>query len=61
MGFKIREMETECKFSSALTVDALSQAIPSEAITQVIAHERVGESRVRRLTMVRHGGECRAR
>jgi hypothetical protein len=52
MGFKIREIETECKFSSALTVDALSRAIPPEAITQVIAQERVGESRVRRLTMV---------
>ena len=25
MGFTIREIETECKFSSALTVDALSQ------------------------------------
>lgn len=52
MGFKIREIETECKFSSALTVEALSRAIPPEAITQVIAQERVGESRVRRLTMV---------
>ena len=52
MGFKIREIETECKFSSALTVDALSQAIPHQAITQVIAQHGVGEERLRRLTMV---------
>jgi hypothetical protein len=52
MGFKIREIETECKFSSALTVEALSQAIPHEAITQVIAQQAVGERRVRRLSMV---------
>ncbi len=28
MGFKIREIETECTFSSALTIDALRHAIP---------------------------------
>jgi hypothetical protein len=52
MGFKIREIETECKFSSALTFEALSKAIPPEAITHVIAQEGVGEARVRRLSMV---------
>src|SRR5436853_2620429 len=52
MGFKIREIETECKFSSALTVEALSRAIPPDAIRQVIAQEGVGETRLRRLTMV---------
>jgi hypothetical protein len=50
MGFSIREIESECKFSSALTVDALSQVIPPTAITQVIAQERVGEIRKRGLT-----------
>jgi hypothetical protein len=50
MGFRIREIETECKFSSALTIDALGQAIPADAITQVIAQEGVGEVRQRRLT-----------
>ncbi len=50
MGFRIREIETECKFSSALTIDALGQAIPADAITQVIAQEGVGEVRERRLT-----------
>ena len=51
MRFRIREIDTECKFSSALTVDALSRVIPPEAITQVIAQEGVGEARERKLTM----------
>lgn len=50
MGFTIREIEAECTFSSALTVEALSQAIPPEAITHVIAQEGVAEVRHRRLT-----------
>jgi hypothetical protein len=50
MGFTIREIEAECKFSSVLTVEALSQAIPTDAITQVIAQEGVAEVRERRLT-----------
>jgi hypothetical protein len=51
MGFTIREIDAECKFSSSLTVDALSQVIPQEVITQVIQHHGVGEQRERRLTM----------
>lgn len=50
MRFTIREIEAECKFSSALTVEALNQAIPTETIRQVIAQEGVGEVRERRLT-----------
>lgn len=52
MRFTIREIEAECKFSSALSVDALSQAIPSDAIRQVIAQEGLSEVRERRLTAV---------
>jgi hypothetical protein len=52
MGFMICEIDTDCTFSSALTVDALSQALPPEAITRVIAHHGVGEARQRCLTMV---------
>jgi transposase IS4-like protein/DDE family transposase len=52
MGFMIREIDADCTFSSALTVDALSRAIPLEAITRVIAQEGVGHARQRRLTMV---------
>src|SRR6266516_3244788 len=51
MGFKIREIETECKVSSALTIDALSHAIPPEAITRILAREAAGEVRERKLTM----------
>ncbi len=52
MRFTIREIEAECKFSSALTVDALSHAIPEASIRQVIAQHGVGEVRERRLTAV---------
>jgi hypothetical protein len=51
MGFTIREIEAECKFSRTLTVEALSQAIPPDTITRVIEQEGVGEGRVRKLTM----------
>ncbi len=51
MGFKIREIETECTFSSALTIDALRHAIPPEAITRILAQEAAGEVRERKLTM----------
>jgi len=46
----IREIDPACTFSSALTIDALSRAIPPAAITRVIAQEGVGEVRERRLT-----------
>src|SRR5262249_17045574 len=51
MGFKIREIDAECKFSSALTIDALSRAIPPEAITRALDAEAAHEDRERKLTM----------
>ena len=51
MGFRIREIEAECKFSSALSVQALSHAIPAEAITRVLQQEARLEERERKLTM----------
>jgi hypothetical protein len=51
MGFTIREIDTECKFSSALTVEALSRAIPPATITHVLAQEGVGQARERKLTL----------
>ena len=51
MGFKIREIDTKCKFSSALTVEALSRAIPPETITRVLAQQAALEERERKLTM----------
>jgi hypothetical protein len=52
MGFKIREIDAECKFSSALTVEALSHAIPHATITAVLHAEGACEQRERKLTMV---------
>ncbi len=52
MGFKIREVEAERKFSSALTVDALQRAIPHDAITSALQREGVVERRERKLTLV---------
>ena len=51
MGFRIREIESECKFSSALTVEALSHAIPQEAITRVLHQQAVLEDRERKLNL----------
>ena len=48
MGFRIREIDAECKFSSTLTVEALSRAIPHQAITQVLAQEAACEERERK-------------
>jgi hypothetical protein len=51
MGFKIREMNTEGKFSSALTVDALSRAIPQEAIRRAVQQATVGKARERKVSL----------
>lgn len=50
MGFTIREMDTEGKFSSALTVEALHRVIPPAVVAEVLAAERVPHQRERRLT-----------
>jgi hypothetical protein len=50
MGFKIREMNTECKFSQALTVEALSRAIPQDAIRRALKQTAAGPTRERKLT-----------
>jgi hypothetical protein len=51
MGFRIRQIEAECKFSSALSVQALSQAIPAEAIAHVLQQQACLEERERKLSM----------
>jgi hypothetical protein len=50
VGFTIREMDSECKFSSALTVDALHRVIPPAVIAEVLVAERVRHQRERRMT-----------
>jgi hypothetical protein len=51
MGFKIREMNIECKFSQALTVDALSRAIPHDAVRRALQQTTVGKARERKLSL----------
>jgi Insertion element 4 transposase N-terminal/Transposase DDE domain len=51
MGFRIREIDAECKFSQTLTVEALSRAIPPSTITRVLHQEAVGAERERKLNM----------
>ena len=52
MGFTIREIDAECKFSSALTVEALARAIPPNTVRRVLEREAATEERERKLTMV---------
>src|SRR6266498_2357427 len=52
MGFTIREIDAECKFSQALTFDVLERAIPPQAIDQALARHRIATNRQRRLTLV---------
>ena len=52
MGFRIREIEAERKFSSTLTLDALGQAVPRETIRRVLETAGVHEQRERKLTLV---------
>ncbi len=52
MGFTIREIDAECKFSHALTVEALDRAIPQHAITTALAHHGIVTERERKLTLL---------
>jgi hypothetical protein len=51
MGFKIREMSTEGKFCQALTVEALSRAIPPDTIRGVLQQTVVGQTGERKLSL----------
>src|SRR5215210_6073119 len=52
MGFTIREIDADCKFSQALTVEALARAIPQHAIHQALLHHGIATQRERKLTLV---------
>jgi hypothetical protein len=52
LGFTIREIDAECKFSRALTVEALARAIPSDAIRSVLEQQAATEERARKLSML---------
>jgi hypothetical protein len=52
MGYKLREIEAESKFSQELTLDAISQAVPLSEIQAALADEQVREQRERKLNLV---------
>src|SRR5919199_1461424 len=52
MGFKIREIDAECKFSSSLTVEALDRAIPHSAVCHVLAQHGPAPQRDRKLSLL---------
>lgn len=52
MGFTIREIDAECKFSQSLTVAALARALPQHAIQAALAHHGITADRERKLTLV---------
>lgn len=51
MSFRIRDLETECKFSRALTLDAIRQVIPLETIQTVLREHHALAVRERKLCM----------
>jgi hypothetical protein len=52
MGFTIREIDAECKFSQALTVEALARPMPQSAVHQALTQHGVTTARERKLTLV---------
>ena len=51
MGFTIREIDAECKFSQSLTVAALERALPQSAVHAALAHHGITTARDRKLTL----------
>src|SRR3990170_2348184 len=52
MGYRLREVETERKFSRELTLQAIERAVPLEEIAAVLQAENAQEMRERKLNMV---------
>ena len=52
MGYKLREIAAESKFSQELTIDAIAQAVPLSAITAALTDEAVCAPRERKLNMM---------
>jgi len=49
MGYRIREIEAESKFSSQLTLEAIGRPVPMEEIKAVLWEEGAQETRERKL------------
>ena len=52
MGYKLREIAAESKFSQELALDAIAQAVPLSEIKAALAEEAVCEQRERKLNIV---------
>jgi hypothetical protein len=52
MGYKLREISAESKFSQELALDAIARAMPLSEIKAALAEEAVCEQRERKLNMV---------
>ena len=52
MGYKLREIAAESKFSQELTLDAIARAVPLSAITAALTEEAVCAPRERKLNMM---------
>ena len=52
MGYKLREIAAESKFSQELTLDAIARAVPLSEIQAALAEEAVCAQRERKLNMV---------
>jgi hypothetical protein len=52
MRYRLREFESESKFSRELTLEAIGQAVPIAEIKAVLEEERAEETRERKLNMV---------
>ena len=52
MGYKLREIAAESKFSQELALDAIAQAVPLSEIKAALAEEAVCEQRERKLNML---------
>ncbi len=51
MGYRLREIEAESKFSSQLTLEAIGRAVPMDEVRAVILEEGVQETRERKLNI----------
>ncbi len=51
MGYRLRDLAAERKFSSTLRLDALASVVSQEAITTVLHYHHATETRERKLSM----------
>ena len=51
MGFRLREIDAESKFSREMSLDAISQVVSMQEVKELLATEGVSEQRERKLNM----------